>query len=104
GGQIQEIVIAQPSRPPQVARAAIKPMDLPQAVQVISSDIIAQQQIVRLSEVVKNANGVYVSSARGGATESLFSRGYDMSSNNMFKNGFRMNSGSMPEVSSLERV
>ena len=104
GGQLQEIVISQPSRPPQVARAAIKPLDLPQAVQVISSDLIAQQQIVRLSEVVKNANGVYVSSARGGANESLFSRGYDMSANNMFKNGFRMNSGSMPEVSSLERV
>ena len=104
GGQLQEIVISQPNRPPQVARAAIKPLDLPQAVQVISSDLIAQQQIVRLSEVVKNANGVYVSSARGGANESLFSRGYDMSANNMFKNGFRMNSGSMPEVSSLERV
>ncbi len=104
GGQLQEIVITQPSRPPQVARAAIKPLDLPQSIQVFSSDLISQQQIVRLSEVVKNANGVYVSSARGGAQESLFSRGYDMSANNMFKNGFRMNSGSMPEVSSLERV
>lgn len=104
GGQIQEIVITQPSRPPQAARAAIKPLDLPQSIQVFSSDLISQQQTVRLSEVVKNANGVYVSSARGGAQESLFSRGYDMSANNMFKNGFRTNSGSMPEVSSLERV
>lgn len=105
GGQLQEVII-QPSvqKPASVARAAIKPLDLPQAVQVITSDLITQQQAVRLSEVIKNANGVYVSSARGGAQESFFSRGYDMSANNMFKNGFRMNSGSIPEVSSLERI
>ncbi|MBP8886471.1 MAG: TonB-dependent siderophore receptor, partial [Flavobacterium sp.] len=47
---------------------------------------------------------VYIGSARGGAQESFWSRGYDMSSNNMFKNGFRFNNGSMPEVSSLEKV
>ena len=57
-----------------------------------------------MSDVVKNVNGVYVGSARGGAQESFWSRGYDMSANNMFKNGFRFNSGSMPEVSSLEKV
>ena len=57
-----------------------------------------------MSEVIKNANGVYVGSARGGAQESFWSRGYDMSANNMFKNGFRFNSGSIPEVASLEKV
>ena len=82
----------------------IKPMDLPQSVQIIGSKTIEQQQAVKLSDVVKNVNGVYVGSARGAATESFFSRGYDMSSNNMFKNGFRFNNGSIPEVSSLERV
>ncbi len=87
-----------------INRAGIKPMDLPQAIQVISNEIIFQQQSIRLSEVIKNANGVYVGSARGGAQESFWSRGYDMSANNMFKNGFRFNSGSIPEVSSLEKV
>ncbi|MBQ0117108.1 MAG: TonB-dependent siderophore receptor, partial [Flavobacterium sp.] len=82
----------------------IKAIDLPQSIQIIGSQTIEQQQSVRLSDVVKNVNGVYVSSARGAAQESFYSRGYDMSSNNMFKNGFRLNSGSMPEVSSLERV
>lgn len=87
-----------------INRAGIKPMDLPQAIQVISNEIIFQQQSIRLSEVIKNANGVYVGSARGGAQESFWSRGYDMSANNMFKNGFRFNSGSIPEVASLEKV
>jgi iron complex outermembrane receptor protein len=87
-----------------INRAGIKPMDLPQAIQVIGNEIIFQQQSIRLSEVIKNANGVYVGSARSGAQESFWSRGYDMSTNNMFKNGFRFNSGSVPEVASLEKV
>lgn len=87
-----------------INRAGIIEKDLPQAIQVIGIEIIQQQQSIRLSDVVKNANGVYVGSARGGAQESFWSRGYDMSTNNMFKNGFRFNSGSIPEVSSLEKV
>ncbi|MEC5166373.1 iron complex outermembrane receptor protein [Flavobacterium sp. PL11] len=82
----------------------IKPIDLPQSIQIIGRHVIEQQQAVRMSDVVKNVNGLYVGSARGGAQETFWSRGYDMSANNMFKNGFRFNSGSMPEVSSLERI
>ncbi|KGO90171.1 TonB-dependent receptor [Flavobacterium suncheonense] len=85
-------------------KGGIKPIDLPQSIQVINSKILEQQQTIRLSDVVKNVNGVYVGSARGGAQESFWSRGYDMSANNMFKNGFRINSGSMPEVASLQQV
>jgi len=106
GEILNEVIITANKQPKPVTalRSGLKPMDTPQSVQVIGSEIIEQQQSIRLSEVLKNANGVYVSSARGGAQESFFSRGYDMSANNMFKNGFRYNAGSIPEVSSLERV
>ncbi|MEL1241622.1 TonB-dependent siderophore receptor [Flavobacterium flavipallidum] len=106
-GQIlKEVTITgnKPQKPVSAARSGIKIMDLPQSVQVIDNEIITQQQAIRLSEVIKNANGVYVGSARGGAQESFWSRGYDMSANNMFKNGFRYNAGSIPEVSGLEKV
>ena len=86
---------------PSANRSGVRIQDLPQSLQVIDSEIIMQQQSIRLSDVVKNANGVYVGSARGGAQESFWSRGYDMSANNMFKNGFRFSSGSIPEISSL---
>ena len=82
----------------------IKPFDLPQSIQIIGNATLYQQQTLRLSDVAKNINGVYIGSARGGAQESLWSRGYDMTANNMFKNGFRLNSGSMPEVATLEKV
>ena len=104
--KLKEVVIEVKKNPSKssVNRAGIKEKDLPQAIQVIGTEIIQQQQSIRLSDVVKNANGVYVGSARGGAQESFWSRGYDMSANNMFKNGFRFNSGSIPEVASLEKV
>lgn len=90
--------------PVSATRSDIKLLDLPQGIQTVDKSIIQQQQAIRLSDVVKNINGAYVGSARGGAQESFWSRGYDLSSNNIFKNGFRVNSGSMPEVASLERV
>ncbi|MFV8356007.1 TonB-dependent siderophore receptor [Flavobacterium sp. XS1P32] len=106
GGVLREVIITanKEKKPVSALRSGLKPMDTPQSVQVIDAEIITQQQAIRLSEVIKNINGVYVGSARGGAQESFFSRGYDMSANNMFKNGFRFNSGSVPEVSSLEKV
>ncbi|MRX40106.1 TonB-dependent siderophore receptor [Flavobacterium sp. LC2016-23] len=106
-GEILNEVLITTNREPKpvtAVRSGLKPMDNPQSLQVIGAEVIEQQQAIRLSEVIKNANGVYVGSARGGAQESFFSRGYDMSANNMFKNGFRYNAGSIPEVSSLEKV
>lgn len=106
-GQIlNEVVVTKNKEPKPVTavRSGLKPLDNPQSIQVIGSEIIEQQQAIRLSEVLKNANGVYVGSARGGAQESFFSRGYDMSANNMFKNGFRYNAGSIPDVSGLDKV
>ena len=106
GETLKDVIITTNREPKPVTavRSGLKPMDNPQAIQVIGSEIINQQQAIRLSEVLKNANGVYVSSARGGAQESFFSRGYDMSANNMFKNGFRYNAGSIPDISGLDKV
>ena len=106
-GEVLKAVIVTTHKTPKpvtALRSGLKPMDVPQTIQVIGAEIIEQQQAIRLSEVLKNANGVYVGSARGGAQESFYSRGYDMSANNMFKNGFRYNAGSIPEVSGLEKV
>ncbi|KUJ61858.1 TonB-dependent receptor [Flavobacteriaceae bacterium CRH] len=106
GEILNEVVVTKNKEPKPVTavRSGLKPMDNPQTIQVIGAEIIEQQQAIRLSEVLKNANGVYVSSARGGAQESFFSRGYDMSANNMFKNGFRYNAGSIPDISGLDKV
>lgn len=103
---LEEVIVTpNPFKTPvNVTRSNIKPMDLPQGIQTVDKSVIYQQQALRLSDVFKNINGAYVGSARGGAQESFWSRGYDLSANNIFKNGFRTSSGSFPEVASLERV
>jgi len=87
-----------------VGKAPIAIMDLPQSVTTISEAIIKEQQALRLSDVVKNVNGVYLADLRAGNTEVFYARGYNLGANNMFKNGARVNTGAMPEVSSLEQV
>ncbi len=106
--ELQEIVVKATfnvnEKTAAVGKAAIKAMDLPQAVTIIGEPVIRNQQAQRLSDVVKNVNGVYLGTTRGNTQEAFYARGYSFGNNNMFKNGFRINSGAMPEVSSLESV
>jgi iron complex outermembrane receptor protein len=92
------------TQPLSAGKVAIDPMDLPQSIAVIGQSVIRDQQSQRLSDIIKNVNGVYLSTTRGNTQESFSARGYGFSSSNMFKNGSRINSGTMPEVSALEKV
>jgi iron complex outermembrane receptor protein len=91
-------------RPVSIGKIPIDPMDLPQSIAIIGQGLIREQQALRLSDVIKNVNGVYLSTTRGNVQESFSARGYAFGANNLFKNGARINSGAMPEMSSLERV
>lgn len=91
-------------RPVTIGKLPVPAMDLPQAVSLIGHEVIENQQAQRMSDVVKNINGVYMASTRAGTQETFNARGYGFSSTNTFKNGARVNSGAMPEMSSLERV
>jgi iron complex outermembrane receptor protein len=92
-------------KPVRLGKISIPPRDLPQSVQIIGSEVIQDQQANRLSDVLKNVNGVAFGENRGGVSgETFFARGYSLGTNNVFKNGVRANSGGMPEVSSLESV
>jgi iron complex outermembrane receptor protein len=106
--ELNEIVIAYfrnvNDRATVFGKSAIKPMDLPQAIVTVGEIVIKDQQAQRLSDVVRNVNGVYLSTTRASTQESFAARGYGFSATNMFRNGSRVNSGAMPEVSSLESV
>ena len=79
-------------------------METPQAIAIVTHEVIEQQQAQQLSDVVKNINGVYITSARGASQDSFGARGYTFGNENIYKNGSRVNSGIFPEVSGLERV
>jgi iron complex outermembrane receptor protein len=92
-------------KPVNLGKVAIAPIDLPQSVQIIGNQVITDQQANRLSDVLKNVNGVAYGENRGSVSgETFFARGYSLGTNNVFKNGARANSGGMPEASTLESV
>lgn len=106
--QLAEIIIdgrrSSNLQPVSIGKVPIAPMDLPQSFTVIDQNIMRNQQAQKLSDVIKNVNGVYLSTTRASTQESFFARGYRLSGDNFFKNGVRVNSGVFPEISSLEKV
>ncbi len=106
--QLEEVIVRSRKSlnniPLSAGKIAIDPMDLPQSISVISQGVIRDQQAIRLSDVIRNVNGVYLTDTRAGTQENFSARGYSFSGSNMFKNGSRVNSGVMPELSSLEKV
>jgi iron complex outermembrane recepter protein len=106
--QLEEVVITTRrtlnQKPVSIGKIDIAPMDLPQSIATVGQGVIREQQAQRLSDVIRNVNGVYVTTTRGNVQESFGARGYGFGTNNLFKNGARVNSGAMPEMSSLERV
>ena len=88
----------------QAGKSQLSVMDTPQPISIVTHEIIEQQQSKQLSEVLQNVNGLYITSSRGSSQDSFGGRGFNFGSDNIFKNGARVNSGVFPEVSGLERV
>ena len=104
--ELEEVVISGSilSKTPNAGKAGIKALDLPQSVAIISNQTLETQQINSLTDILKNANGVYIKGTTGGYQEELASRGYSLGSNNTFKNGVRYFNGMTVETSGLESV
>ncbi|WP_027387917.1 TonB-dependent siderophore receptor [Chryseobacterium gregarium] len=89
---------------PLSTKSNLTVMETPQPIAIVTHEIIEQQQAKQLSDVIKNVNGIYLTSARGGSQDSFGGRGFTFGNDNIFKNGARVNSGVFPEVTGLERV
>jgi iron complex outermembrane receptor protein len=79
-------------------------MDTPLNVQVISKQVLKDQQIIYLGDALKNVSGVTIGASGDlGTTQNIFLRGF--SSETYFRNGFRMTQGSANrEMSNVESV
>jgi iron complex outermembrane recepter protein len=87
-----------------IGKVGIKPMDLPQSVMTIDRHALENQQVLRVSDVLMNTNGVYIMGTTGGYQEEIAGRGFAFGSSNTFKNGIRYFNGMMTEMSGVERV
>lgn len=105
---LKEIVVkgyvSQNERVVSVGKIAIRPMDLPQSVMTIDRSVLDNQQVLRMSDVLMNTNGVYISGTTGGYQEEISGRGFSFGSSNTFKNGIRYFNGMLNEMSGVERV
>jgi len=106
--QLSEVVVTGARsinrKPTSMGKIAINPIDMPQSMAIVGSEVIANQQASKLSDVIKNVNGVSLGTTRGSTSETFFARGYNLGANNIMKNGARSNSAVIPEASTLERV
>lgn len=103
---LREVVVigTNKDKPVSIGKTTIKPMDLPQASAVVTSETLENQQVNSISDILKNANGVYIMGTTGGYQEEIASRGFSLSSSNTFKNGIRYFNGMSVETSGLESV
>jgi iron complex outermembrane recepter protein len=106
GEILQEVIVTanQQKNPISIGKAGIKPMDLPQSVSVVNQATIQNQQIITMSDLLKNTNGVYIMGTTGGYQEEIASRGYALGSSNTFKNGIRYFNGMPVEMSGIEKA
>ncbi len=91
-------------QPVSVGKTKIKAFDLPQSITIINNELIADQQVNKLSDIIQNVNGVALGTTRGSTSESFYSRGYSLGKNSILKNGTSVNAAVIPEASTLESV
>ncbi len=96
------------NRPATASKAGIAPLDLPQSIGVVSGTVIADQQINRLGDALRNVSGVSLTQQRGGVAETFSARGYSIgvggAGGSIFKNGLISNTQGFPDASTLESV
>ena len=89
-------------------KAGLAPLDNPQSIGIVSSVVIADQQVMRLGDVVKNVSGVSITQQRQGVAETFSARGYSIGigggTGSIFKNGITSNTAGFPEASTLESI
>ena len=109
--QLNEVVVTGTNiinRPATASKSDIAPLDLPQSIGVVSSTVIADQQINRLGDALRNVSGVSLVQQRGGVAETFSARGSAIgvagSGGSIFKNGLLSNTQGFPDASTLESI
>ncbi|GAB3634998.1 TonB-dependent siderophore receptor [Hymenobacter arcticus] len=110
--QLNEVVVtggtAVVNRPASASKADLAPLDQPQSIGVVTSTVIADQQINRLGDALRNVSGVSLTQQRGGVAETFSARGSSIgvagSGGSIFKNGLLSNTQGFPDASTLESV
>ena len=109
--QLNEVVVTGANtinRPATASKGDIAPLDLPQSIGVVSRTVLADQQVNRLGDALRNVSGVSLTQQRGGVAETFSARGSSIgvggAGGSIFKNGLVSNTQGFPDASTLESV
>jgi len=61
-----------------LGKASIANLDLPQSVGLVTARVIADQQALRVGDIVRNVSGVSLTQTRLGVNETYTARGYSI--------------------------
>ena len=101
---LDSIIIKDSYHSVSISKANLSEMDIPRAIGIIGSNLIEKQKMTSITDVLKNANGIYIMGTTGGYQEEIAARGGNISSTNTFKNGIRFFNGMKIEMSGVEKI
>jgi iron complex outermembrane receptor protein len=83
-------------------RSEVPLRDIPQSIQVIPSQVLEDQQVIRLEEALRNVSGVVPGDNFAGTRDQFIIRGFRQF--NIFRDGFRDERNVLQETANIERI
>lgn len=76
--------------------------DIPQSIQVIPRQVLEDQQVIRLTDAIRNVSGVVESDTFAGTNDNVNIRGFDF--NSTFRDGLRETGFLLRELANIEQI
>ncbi|MBW4642152.1 MAG: TonB-dependent siderophore receptor [Goleter apudmare HA4340-LM2] len=76
--------------------------DIPQSIQVIPRQVLQDQQVIRVTDAIRNVSGVVEGDTFGGTVDNFNIRGFDFTSN--FRDGLRDSGDNLRELANIEQI
>ncbi|MFQ4145483.1 TonB-dependent receptor [Chlorogloeopsis sp. ULAP02] len=76
--------------------------DIPQSIQVIPRQVLEDQQVIRLTDAIRNVSGVVEGDNFAGTVDNFNIRGFDFTST--FRDGFRDTGDNLRELANIEQI
>jgi len=91
-----------PSNASTATRTDMPIRDIPQSIQVIPRQVLEDQQVIRVTDAIRNVSGVVEGDTFGGTVDNFNIRGFDFTAN--FRDGLRDTGDNLRELANIEQI
>ncbi|WP_414542088.1 TonB-dependent siderophore receptor [Nostoc sp. CCY0012] len=78
--------------------------DIPQSIQVIPRQVLKDQQVIRLTDAIRNVSGIVEGVGFAGSVDNFNIRGFESGSGSTFRDGLKETPDSLRELANLEQI